>query len=153
MVRETSRTCNSWLWGPPSSVSSCGEGEVKENLPCKQISQENQRVQNGFQKLGHKSESKARGQGSGLGELRIPRGVGTFGLQSVGCAWGLARVMEGPRTSISPGPVKASIISREWVSPCSLGQRTTSLRGILLLKGLPHSPEAEGPRLEGPPLA
>lgn len=74
-------------------------------------------------------------------------------MQSVGCAWGLAWVTEGPGTSIGPGQVKASIISREWVSPCSLGQRTTSLRGVLLLKGLPHSPEAEGPRFEGPPLA
>lgn len=67
MVQETPGTCNSWLWGPPSSVSSCGKGSGR---PCiANLSEKNelgkrkgQLVQNGFQKPGHKSESKAQGQ-------------------------------------------------------------------------------------------
>lgn len=72
---------------PPSSVSSCWQG-VREISHFRSLSKTNkqkklgkkktQLVQNGFQKLGHKSESKAQGQK--LGDLGIPRGVGNVWL-------------------------------------------------------------------------
>lgn len=146
MVQETPGTCNSWLWGPPSSVFSCGEGSGR---PClaKKISQKNknngtlkkesQLVQNGFQKPGYKSESKAQGQGVGSG--RAGSGgweSGQWGhlacrLSAVPLGW--RGVVEGPgRQEV----LTASPVSRERVSPaCSLGQRAASLWGVLLLKG------------------
>ena len=149
MVRETPRTCNSWLWGSPSSVSSCGEGGQGELALLKNLS--------GKPTLKKKVSGSRMAFRSLATNLRARRGVRGQGWESRGSPgeWGrLACNLSlgaGAGEGGSWDSRKASIISREWVSPtCSLGQRTTSLGGALLLKGLPHSAEAAGPGSEGP---
>lgn len=63
----------------------------------KTLEKKSQLVQNGFQKPGYKSENKAQGQK--LGDLGLPRGVGTFGFETQLRLWadtGWWRVLGGP---------------------------------------------------------
>lgn len=76
---------------------------VRETLHCKTPLKNpqtlgrggSQLVQNGFQKPGHKSEIEAQGGEAGAGELGLPRGVGSFGFQTLGCAFGQRKDGEG----------------------------------------------------------
>ena len=72
-VQVTPGTCHSWLWGPPSSVSSCGKGSggpyianlTKKMKPNFEKKEKSQLVQNGSWKPGNKSGVRKPGKGSG----------------------------------------------------------------------------------------
>lgn len=129
---------------------------VRETLPCKKNSQKNKNngtlkkeshlVQNGFQKPGYKSESKAQGQRVGeSGEWGLgERGVGAFGLQTLGCAFGLAR--GGGGSWEARGVDRLPRQQGTGVPRMLPGSESSLPLGCIAAKGLPLSPEAAQPR-------
>lgn len=87
VVQETPQNLQQVALGVPFQVFPVvGKGSRRpciSNLSKKKQPLEkkkSQLVQNGFQKPGYKSENKAQGQK--LGDLGLPRGVGTFGFET-----------------------------------------------------------------------